>query len=216
MKQNNRSGQNHYRFWFFIANGGILMDKKRLRTTMLTLLNKIDWAEYNQLSQTITEHLLFSAEFLSAKTIGLTISRFPEVNTMPLIETAWKMGKQIVVPKCDSATREMDFRRITSFDQLEKVYMDLLEPIVAKTEAVAQQEIDLQIVPGVVYSNEGYRIGFGGGYYDRYLQGFAGDTVSLAFDCQVGHDVPVEIHDIGVDAIFTEKRLIICRKGEQL
>lgn len=192
------------------------MDKNRLRTNMLTLLNKIDRVEYNQLSQKITESLLRSPEFIAARTIGVTISRFPEVNTIPLIKTAWEMRKHIVVPKCNGATREMDFRRITSFDNLEKVYMDLLEPIVSETVAVEQKEIDLQIVPGVVFSNDGYRIGFGGGYYDRYLKDFTGDMLSLAFDCQVGHEVPVEIHDIAVGAIFTEERYIICQKGEQL
>ena len=61
----------------------------------------------------ITERLLASDEFQNAKTIGITISRYPEVDTRPLIEAAWEMGKRIAVPKCIHATREMDFRLIT-------------------------------------------------------------------------------------------------------
>ena len=57
-------------------------------------------------------------------------------------------GKQIAVPKCIQATREMDFRSITSFDDLETVYMDLREPIVSETKSIAKENIDLQIVPG--------------------------------------------------------------------
>ena len=70
---------------------------------------------------------------------------------MPIIEAAWKIGKRIAVPKCIHATREMDFRLITSFNNLETVYMDLLEPIVDETESVRKNEIDLQIVPGVYF-----------------------------------------------------------------
>ena len=179
---------------------------------MLADLNKMDETEYEQLSQKITDRILSSDEFKNAKTIGLTISRFPEVNTIPLIEAAWTMGKRVVVPKCIRATREMDFRLITSLDDLETVYMDLLEPIISETEAVHRNEIDLQIVPGVVYSNDGYRIGFGGGYYDRYLKKFTGETIFIAFECQIGHAVPIESHDIPVDKIFTEKRQITCQK----
>ena len=109
-----------------------------------------------------------------AANIGVTISRFPEVDTQPIIEAAWKWENKIAVPKCIRETKEMDFRLLTSFDELETVYMDLLEPIVEQTESMGKEEIDLQIVPGVVFSNEGYRIGFGGGYYDRYLKDYKG------------------------------------------
>ena len=79
------------------------------------------------------------------------------------------------------------FDLLLSYDNLETVYMDLLEPIIEETVSVAKNEIDLQIVPGVVFSDEGYRIGFGGGYYDRYIMDYKGATLSLAFECQTGH-----------------------------
>ena len=110
----------------------------------------------------------------------------------------------------------MDFRLITSFSSLEAVYIDLLEPIVLETEAVTPEDIDLQIVPGVVFSNDGYRIGFGGGYYDRYIKNYSGVAISIAFESQIGHAVPIENHDISVDKIFTEKRQVTCQKVEKL
>ena len=154
--------------------------------------------------------MLATDEFRSAHTIGITISRYPEVDTLPLIEAAWKAGKRIAVPKCINATREMDFRLITTFDSLETVYIDLLEPIIDQTTHVPKDEIDLQIVPGVVFSDEGYRIGFGGGYYDRYMSKYKGEALSLAFLCQTSHVVPVEPHDVPVSKIITEERVIIC------
>lgn len=186
------------------------MSKKIQRNQMLAMLNAMDKADHEEKSLEIIRRLIASEEYKNAQIIGVTISRFPEIDTRPLIETAWKDGKKIAVPKCNNATREMDFRIIPNFDSLETVYMDLLEPIVEQTSSVSSEEIQLQIVPGVVFSNEGFRIGFGGGYYDRYLAMFTGGTVSLAFDCQTGQSVPVESHDIPVNNIITEQKLIQC------
>lgn len=182
---------------------------------MLDILNNMNRSEHMKKSLEITDRVIASNDFQSADTIGITISRYPEVDTRPLIEAAWEAGKQIAVPKCLHATREMDFRLITTFDNLETVYVDLLEPIIDKTVSVGKNEIDLQIVPGVVFSEEGYRIGFGGGYYDRYLQGYKGETLSLAFAIQTGQAVPVEPHDIPVSRIFTEEKVIVCHGSKR-
>ena len=182
---------------------------------MLDTLNSMDRTLHEKCSLHITERLLASEEFRNAETIGITISRFPEIDTRQIIESAWEMGKRIAVPKCIHATREMDFRLIQSYKQLETVYLDLLEPIVDETTSVRKNEIDLQIVPGVVFSDEGYRIGFGGGYYDRYMMDYKGYAVSLAFECQTGHPVPVERHDIPVSKLVTEKREILCGAPER-
>lgn len=181
---------------------------------MLALLNNMDRDEHKKLSLAIVNQLLQSAEFRNAHTIGLTLSRFPEVDTRPLIEAAWRAGKRVAVPKCIKETRDMDFRLITSYTNLETVYMNLLEPIVAETVAIEKYAIDLQVVPGVVYSSEGYRIGFGGGYYDRYLADYKGHMISLAFDCQTNGAVPVESHDIPVHTIFTATNALYCQENE--
>jgi len=186
------------------------MNKGILRNQVLGILNNINRPEHLKKSMEITNRVLASDEFRSADTIGITISRYPEVDTRPLIEAAWAVGKRIAVPKCIHATRKMDFRLITSYDSLETVYMGLFEPITDVTLAVEKNEIDLQIVPGVVFSNEGYRIGFGGGYYDRYMSDYNGVILSLAFAVQTSHRIPVEGHDIPVSKIVTEEKEIIC------
>lgn len=178
------------------------------------MLNKITRKEYNQLSLAIKDRLVTSTEFSKAEIIGITISRFPEVDTRPIIEAAWALGKQVAVPKCNRQTKAMDFRLLKSFENLEVVFLNLREPIISETKSVPVDEIDLQIVPGVVYSDSGYRIGFGGGYYDRYMLDFQGDSLSLAFQCQTGKLVPVEEHDIPIEKIFTESGIIYCRKGD--
>ncbi|MEK5070568.1 5-formyltetrahydrofolate cyclo-ligase [Sporosarcina sp. FSL K6-1508] len=190
------------------------MSKKSLRNQVLGTLNSINRIEHLEKSSVITKRVLISEEFQSADTIGITISRYPEVDTRLLIEAAWTAGKRIAVPKCIHGTREMDFRLITSYDSLETVYMGLLEPIITETISVEKKDIDLQIVPGVVFSDEGYRIGFGGGYYDRYMSDYNGDTLSLAFAEQTGHVVPSEHHDIPVSKIVTEEKVINCQKKD--
>jgi len=181
---------------------------------MLTTLNYINRKEHDNLSSEIKNLFISTDEFQNAQTIGMTISRFPEVNTRFIIEAAWSMGKQVAAPKCIKQTREMDFRLITSYSDLETIYMDLLEPIVEKTQSIKKEDIDLLVVPGVLYSNEGYRIGFGGGYYDRYLMDFGGHTMSLAFNSQTNRKIPVEEHDIPVELIITEKAIHQCKKNE--
>ncbi|MFC5603552.1 5-formyltetrahydrofolate cyclo-ligase [Sporosarcina koreensis] len=188
------------------------MSKLSKRKLMITIMKDMNHSEHASKSAAILQSLSTCEEYASAQTIGVTVSRFPEVDTYPLIESAWKSGKRVAVPKCIPGTREMDFRLISSFDDLETVYMDLKEPVVARTISVDKGQIDLQIVPGVVFSDEGFRIGFGGGYYDRYLTDYSGDRVSLAFDEQTTQEVPIEEHDIPVNKIITENRVIQCRK----
>ena len=190
------------------------MKKSIFRNEMIKQLKSMEIQVYKQRSLDIKKNLLNSLEFRNASIIGITISRFPEVNTRPIIEAAWKLGKKVVVPKCENQTREMDFRIINAYDNLETVYLDLQEPIIAETKSVKKDEVDLQIVPGVVYSNDGFRIGFGGGYYDRYLMDFKGNVISLAFEKQTGQIIPFEAHDIPVQKIFTENGIIFCGKGE--
>ncbi len=189
------------------------MNKDLKRHEMLATLNKLDKDQHKARSMVIKDRLIDSVEFQNAKTIGITISRFPEISTRPIIEAAWAAGKKVAVPKCVQKTKEMDFRLLTSFDELEIAYFNLQEPIMSETEAVCKQDIDLQIVPGIAFSPGGYRIGFGGGYYDRYLADFEGNMVSLALEVQIEDEVPRESHDIPVDKIFTDKQIICCRKG---
>ncbi|MCM3611262.1 5-formyltetrahydrofolate cyclo-ligase [Planococcus sp. MERTA32b] len=189
------------------------MDKSSQRKEMIKKLKAMDPEDHREKSEAIIQFLMEEEAFQRAEVIGLTISSFPEVDTHRLIEECWKAGKKTAVPKCEPISRGMDFRNIENFDQLETVYMKLLEPVIAKTEQVKPEKIDLLIVPGVVFSHDGYRIGFGGGYYDRYLTDYSGPTMSLAFASQVKDSIPVEVHDIPVQRICTEYG---CRDAKQV
>lgn len=184
------------------------MEKAIQRKTVLAELKKMEPVEHQQKSLKILDALMKDPAFVQADIIGLTISSFPEVDTAPLMHSIWAAGKKVAVPKCLPKTRGMDFYIINDFSQLENVYMHLQEPIVEEAEYAEPGEIGLLVVPGVVFARDGYRIGFGGGYYDRYLEGYRGETRSLAFDAQLRDGVAVEPHDIPVGGIYTESGFI--------
>lgn len=175
---------------------------------MMERLNSMDKEEYREKSERIASHFFSHPAWKKAEVIGMTISRPPEVDTYKIIEKAWQEGKRIAVPKCLPSTREMEFRYLTDFSQLEKVYYGLLEPIVERTELVEPDGIHLLVVPGLAYSPDGYRLGFGGGYYDRFLTGYKGETVSLAFSSQIVKELPTEEHDMPIGLIITEELVI--------
>ncbi|GKW44355.1 5-formyltetrahydrofolate cyclo-ligase [Planococcus sp. NCCP-2050] len=184
------------------------MDKSTSRKEMLAKLNAMPEEVHTEKTEKIIQRLAEDPIFVNAATIGMTISAFPEVDTTQLIDYCWSIGKKVAAPKCIPSTRGMDFYILTDYSELENVYMKLLEPRIDKSRYASPNEIDLMIVPGVVFSKSGYRIGFGGGYYDRYLSVYEGKTASLVFDMQLVESMPVENHDIPVQHIITENEWI--------
>lgn len=187
------------------------MDKISFRKNIQAELVTMNRVKYEQQSYIISKKLTNSAEWKNAKTIALTVSRFPEVDTWQLIRKGWEEGKKIVVPKCYPEKKEMLFYQISAFDELETVYHDLYEPIEGKTKRIENDEIDLLIVPGLAFNCTGYRIGFGGGYYDRFLMNYNGLAVSVAFSEQIVNQLPTENHDLPVQKIYTDQNIICPR-----
>ncbi|MBA4535824.1 5-formyltetrahydrofolate cyclo-ligase [Bacillus aquiflavi] len=185
-----------------------MMDKKLVRAELTGRLKELSKPVYEDLSYRIANQLYEDPLWKSAQVIGITVSRFPEVDTYQIIRKAWEQKKKVVIPKCDPKTRGMTFRMLQRFNELESVFFGLYEPIENRTIAVKPNEINLLIVPGVAYTRDGFRIGFGGGYYDRFLEGFKGDTLSLAFSFQIVSKLPLEEHDLPVSKIITENEVI--------
>lgn len=179
------------------------MNKNDLRKNLQEQLSSISKPYYEHYSYLISQQLYNDEEWKNAKTIGMTISNPPEVDTFQIIRKAWEEGKKVVIPKCYPKERKMAFRKLSYFSQLESVYSGLLEPIETETEEVLKDQIDMLIVPGLAFTVEGYRLGFGGGYYDRYLKDYKGKTISLAFQVQILSSLPIEEHDIPVGKIIS-------------
>ena len=187
------------------------MDKTTLRNKVKEALSTMSDNTYHSQSLAIVKKVLQEPYIIEANTIGVTISNKPQVDTFLLIEELWQLGKKVAVPKCHPKTREMSFYAIDSFAQLETVYMHLREPIPERCEFVDANEMDVILVPGVVFDRYGYRIGYGGGYYDRYVLNYKkGKLLSMLFDEQIMDRVPTEEHDCPVDIIVTPSKRIDC------
>ena len=184
--------------------------KKELRKKVTNSLNQLSDQQFTQSSLLIKDKVLKEHSIIEGNTIAVTISNKREVDTKEIIKSLWKLGKNVAVPKCNPKNHTMTFYIIESFNQLETVYMDLKEPKIDCTIPVSLEDISCIIVPGIVFDQFGYRIGYGGGYYDRYLSTFKGETISLAFELQVVDKVPTEVYDLPVDIILTEKCRINC------
>ncbi|CAM3996816.1 5-formyltetrahydrofolate cyclo-ligase [Mesobacillus thioparans] len=182
--------------------------KKTLRKYIMEKLSELKLPEYEDQSYQIAQQLYRSDEWISAETVAVTVSKAPEVDTLQIIRMGWEQGKRMVIPKCEPKSKRLDFRELKRFSQLETVYYGLLEPIVNETASVGGDEIDLVVVPGLAFSDSGFRLGFGGGYYDRFLADYHGNTVSLAFKDQLVNEIPVESHDIPVQKIIHSEGVI--------
>lgn len=183
----------------------MIVDKQKYRKQVQQQISQLSEETYEKRSHMIHNKLLMEPSIMEGKTIALTISVFPEVDTWKLIEQLWVRGKRVVVPKCLHKVKAMDFYELTSFQQLRSAPMGLFEPDENLTKKWSNTDIDVCIVPGIVFDRRGYRIGYGGGYYDRFLPSFIGKTISIAFHEQLVEEVPFEAHDIAIETLITDQ-----------
>lgn len=186
------------------------MDKEQLRKAMKAKLKCIPIEIYKQKCLFIYRRLYRESVWKNANTIGITLSINQEVETREIIKRAWELKKSVAVPKANPISHELTFYAIQSFEQLEKGHFGIMEPKVESAAVVDNDEIDLLFVPGLVFDRNGYRIGYGGGYYDRYLAQFKQKTISLAFACQIVDKIQRFDYDKPVNCIITENETIYC------
>lgn len=179
------------------------MEKKEMRKKGLAALQKIakNQANKNKKEQMILQLLFASKLWQQAQVIGTTKATDFEFNTQLLIEKAWADGKRIVTPK-SLPRREMIFYEVTQDTLFEVSSFGIEEPL--SKDVVTKDQIDLLIVPGLIFSEAGYRVGFGGGYYDTYLQDYTGKTCSLVFGELIANDWQPGPFDQPVDKIFSD------------
>ena len=175
--------------------------KSELRKQVLQEMKALPQEQKQAIDQALTERLLKHPFYQEAKVIASYLSFPHEFQTQELIEQALKDGKKVLIPKTYPKGR-MDFVVYDS-QQLVKTSFGLLEPQ-GDLEVVDASQIDLIHVPGLAFTTEGYRIGYGGGYYDRYLEHFSGHTLSTIYPCQIQDFIP-ENHDIPVQEVLIDE-----------
>ena len=175
--------------------------KSELRKQVLQEMKAIPREQKQAMDQALTEGLLQHPFYQEANTIATYLSFPHEFQTHELIEQALRDGKKVLIPKTYPKGR-MDFV-VYNPQQLVKTSFGLLEPQ-GNLEVVDASQIDLIHVPGLAITTEGYRIGYGGGYYDRYLEHFTGHSMSTIYLCQIRDFMP-EDHDIPVQEVLIDE-----------
>lgn len=159
--------------------------------------------EINEMSRKITEAVLALPEFQKADRILAYADYNHEARTCYLIEEAWKQGKTVAVPKV--VGKDMEFHILTAFSDLEPGYFKIPEPV--RGEVVDWTDA-LMIMPGVAFDNQCQRVGYGGGFYDRFLEKHPHITrLAIAFEFQIMDQVPTEETDIVPHLVVTEKKV---------
>ena len=176
--------------------------KSELRKQVLQKMKSLTQEEKMRMDQTLTGRFLQHPFYEKAKVIATYLSFPHEYQTQYLIEHALQDGKKVLIPKTYPKGR-MDFV-VYNPQQLVRTSFGLLEPE-GELTVVDRSQIDVIHVPGLAFTTEGYRIGYGGGYYDRYLKHFSGNTLSTVYPCQVQDFIP-ENHDIPVEEVLIDER----------
>ena len=172
--------------------------KKTLRSETIAAMKGLPQSVKAEADSQLTQRFIQLSAFQEAQTLATYLSMGHEFSTASLIQAALQDGKRVCVPRTYPQGR-MEF---VEYDPeiLEKTRFGLLEPN-EQGKVVDKSEIDLIHVPGVVFQSEGYRIGYGAGYYDRYLADYSGKTVSTIYSIQEGEFQP-DSFDIAVQEVL--------------
>ena len=189
----------------------VATEKQRLREERLAARETLSEQERCVLDDCITQKLLETPEYAEAITVLTYVSVSSEVSTRMFIERALCDGKTVAVPRCLPGYR-LEFVVITSLDQLVAASFNLLEPskdLSALTED--QMNDSICIVPALLVDTKGYRLGYGAGFYDRFLSTYPGKKICLAYQQNLSRTtLPHAAFDVAVDVVITESDVLTC------
>ncbi len=175
------------------------MDKAALRKEIRERKRRMTEQEILTRSEKLGRQFIKSQAYLQAKTIYGYLPYNQEVRTVPMLEQALKDGKKVAVPKVFGET--MRFIYIADLTQVEKGYAGIPEPVA--DGPVAEDRAALVLMPGLAFTEKGDRMGYGGGFYDRFLAEEPGHpTLALCYDFQMVEHLPTEDYDIPVDTVL--------------
>ena len=187
------------------------LEKQRLREERLAAREALSEQERSVLDDRITQKLLAISEYVEATTVLTYVSVSSEVSTRMFIECALRDGKTVAVPRCLPG-HCLEFVAIASLEQLVAAPFNLLEPakeLPAVTED--QKNNSICIVPALLVDTKGYRLGYGAGFYDRFLSTYPGKKICLAYQQSLSRTtLPHTAFDVAVDVVITESEVLTC------
>jgi 5-formyltetrahydrofolate cyclo-ligase len=191
-----------------------MFDKSEIRKRILQARNAMTQEEIAAGSFAIVKRLVDLEEIRRASTLMVYLAFGSEVLTDGLILWGWGEGKRIAVPLCRPESRELTACRIDGFDELGSGHYGIREPKAGFIRPVPRGEIEAVVVPAVAFDRRGYRVGYGGGYYDRFLpEAPQAARIGAAFARQIVAAIPVDPYDVTVECVVTEAEIIIPAGG---
>ena len=185
------------------------LEKSDIRKTILNKRNSISQLDIINNSRIINNSVISTKEYQSSLSIGIYYSIGSEVKTFDIIKHSLENKKEIALPRVIDSTKIQFFKIME--DKFEKIKFTkgkygIFENSMSTTII---DKIDLLIIPGIAFDLKGYRIGYGKGYYDRFLSlGKSKCIMGLSYESQIINEIPNNEHDIPVDIIITEKKII--------
>lgn len=178
--------------------------KRRLRLEYKAKRSRIPADEKRERDLKITQTVLNSAFYAEAREVLCYVSTDDEIDTKGIISDALSLGKKVFVPKCTEQKGIMRFYQITSFDDLKLGKFNIPEPLNSYDDNEWQHSGKkvLCIVPALCCDRFGNRLGYGGGYYDRFLSGFDGKKLCLCYACFADVQLPLDEHDVFCDEVI--------------
>ena len=189
-------------------------DKSSLRSNYLAVRKSIPARTLIESDSSIESALWAFPLFAEAPLVLSYVSFSAEVGTRDIIGRVLSEGRRVGVPRVDAASRTMAFHEITSLDELEPRTKGILEPSADAPLLSRPSQLvgSVCLVPGLVFDGAGHRVGYGGGYYDRFLAFYPGDKIGLSRTGMISSNpLPVERDDVPVDFIATEFGVWSCR-----
>lgn len=188
--------------------------KQKLRAESKLYRKLLSEQEKKTLDSKISNRFFNTWQYRSCKVLLSYVSTEIEVDTRAIISRALSDGKHVAVPRCIDNTRLMDFYFIKSFDDLESGFMGVLEPVPEKCEKMTDFSEGLCIVPALMFDVRGYRLGYGKGYYDRFLSNFCGETLGICYNSCIKEKLPHGKFDKCVERIITQSKMITVNEAK--
>lgn len=185
------------------------MEKKELRKRFNAQRESLSTDDHRDFSEKIMQRLCHTTEYQNAMTLASFVSFKSEVDTYALNEKIIRDGKTLVLPKIHAETKEMLFYKVDNLDTLVKSSYGIFEPSESIHKSVSFSDISLVITPGLAFDTKGFRLGYGGGFYDVFFKKLGSHVVKIAigFDIQRAATLPVEKYDVPVDYLVTERNI---------
>lgn len=182
--------------------------KRRLRERYKSIRQNMDEEQKQDADRRILQRITGLSEYSKCKTLLVFVSTGIEVDTHKLINRALKDGKAVAVPYCIDGTRKMHFYEIKSLSDLRPRTFGVLEPDPETSKRVTDFQNSICILPGLSFDADGFRLGYGGGYYDRFLSKVyrkSGLKVGICYSNCTSHHLPRGFFDVPCDLLITEK-----------